>query len=203
MENYTQLLSDIKDWTSSPDMTDAQLDNFITIATSEINRTIRIGGMETETDLTLSAKTVALPTDFRGARGLYIAGSGANYELRYVTPEVLNSFEQNSTGRPRFFTIRNATLVLDATPDESYTAKLHYFQKFTVIDGTTTTNWLTDEAPDALLWGACWACSLFNRDDDQAARFRGLFDNALSELEQSESDKYGPVPVASIEASIP
>ena len=191
METYSQLKSDIKDWTSSPDMTDAQLDNFITVSLSKINRALRIGGMEAESDLTLDAQTVSLPSDFRGARGVYIAASGCDYELRYVTPEVLNSNRYPSTGRPELFTIRNATMVLDKTPDQTYTAKLHYFQKFAVLSDANTTNWLTDEAPDVLLWGACWACSLFNRDDEQAQRFYGLFEQALSELEQSEEDKFG------------
>ena len=202
MENYTQLQTDVKNWLSSPDLTSAEIDNFIVQATAKINRVLRVAGMETSTDLTLDAKEVALPSDFRGARSLYV-DTNNGCEIRYMSPEVLHSLQTTGTGLPKYFTIRGSTLVLDVTPDSSYTGKLHYYAKFDTIDGVTTTNWLTANEPDLLLWGCCLYGAMYIRDDELLQRFNGFFEATLQEIEQANADVYGPAPVMRTESTYP
>lgn len=202
MENYAQLKSDIKSWTSSPDLTDAELDNCITVTISRINREMRFRGMETLADLTVDAQEVALPSDFRGARSLYLDSSEA-IDVRYMPPEVLDSLQRTGTGQPRYFTIRNATIRFDVAPDETYTGKLHYYQKFETLSDSNETNWLTDNAPDLLLWGSCMAASLYTRDDKQMGTFATLYEQALDGLSESDADVHGPAPVMRTEGSYP
>lgn len=202
MENYTQLQADVKNWLSSPDLTSAEIDNFIKQGTAKINRVLRVSGMETSTDLTLDAKEVSLPSDFRGARSLYI-DSGDGYELRFMAPEVLHSLQRSGTGLPKYFTIRGATLVLDVTPDSTYTGKLSYYAKFDTIDGTTTTNWLTANEPDLLLWACCVFGAMYIRDDELLQRFNGFLEATLAEVQESNADVYGPAPVMRTENTYP
>lgn len=204
METYSQLKTDIKSWLARDDLLDTELDNFITIAISRINRKLRISGMETEADLTLDARAVDLPSDFRGLRAIRIDGTSRTVELRYVSPEQLDSMDLTGTGLPSFFTIRGSKLVLNKTPDASYTAKIHYFQKFSPLSDSVTTNWLTDNAPDALLWGALCAAGKYIRDPEVMQTYQAYFDQALTELgEADHMDKYGPAPVMHIEGWTP
>ena len=199
MENYSQLKTDVKSWLARTDLTDPELDNFISIALSRLNRLLRIGGMETESDLTLDAREVDLPDDFRGLRAIRIAGD-STYELRHLSPEQINNRELTGTGLPCFFTIRNSKLVLDKTPDQSYTAKIHYFQKFLPLSDSNTTNWLTDNAPDLLLWGCLCAAGKYIQDPDVMGLYKTNFDEAIAELIESDAfDKIGPAPVMRIE----
>ena len=202
METYSQLKADVSSWLARSDITDAEIDNFIGVATAKINRVLRIGGMETEASLTLDAREVSLPSDFRGLRAIRIDGS-KTYELRYRSPEQINNRELTTSGLPEFFTIRGSTLVLDKTPDQSYTAKIHYYQKFAVLSDANTTNWLTDNAPDVLLWGCLSAAGKYIKDPDVMATYKSSFEEALQELSEEDADSYGPVPVMSIEGSMP
>ena len=203
MESYSQLKTDIKDEIARQDLTDAELDNFLVRAISRINRLLRIGGMETEADVTVDAKTVSLPSDFRGARAFYISSnSGGN--LRYIPPEVMPEFDNGSTGIPTVFTIRNATLVFDKTPDTTYTGKLTYYQKFSNLSDANTTNWLTDNAPDCLFYGALYNACIYTGDSDMASSYKVLFEECIEELKESyETDSYGPAPVMRTEGCYP
>lgn len=203
MESYSQLKTDLKNHMARQDFTDAELDNFIVRATARVNRKLRIGGMETESDITVDAQTVDLPADFRGARALYLDDDEGG-DLRYVTPEVMPEFDNGDTGKPRVFTIRKGKIKFDRSPDQTYTAKLHYYQKFAPLSDSVTTNWLTDEAPDVLFYGALVYAWQFVRDLDQMKLAQAYFDEALAELEEADKkDSFGPAPVMRTEGAYP
>lgn len=203
MENYSQLKTYVKSWLARTDLTDAELDNFISVATSRINRLLRIGGMETTTTLSINSQTVALPSDFRGARSLYLQTSDYA-DLRYMTPDQMNNKLRSGTGRPGFFTIKGANIMVDIAPDQTYSATLDYFAKFDVLDDSNTTNWLTDNAPDVLLWGCLCAAGKYIRDPEVMATYKTYFDEAIDEVSQSdEMDRHGPAPVMRTESNYP
>lgn len=204
MESYSQLKTDIKSWLVRDDLLDSELDNFIAIATARINRKLRIAGMETEADLTLDARVVDLPTDFRGMRAIRIDATSRTVELRYVAPEQLDSMDLTGTGQPAFFTIRGTKLVLNKTPDTTYTAKIHYYQKFSNLSDSVTTNWLTDNAPDVMLYGCLCAAGKYIRDPEVMQTYQAYFDQAIQEASEADGmDKYGPAPVMRTEGWTP
>jgi hypothetical protein len=196
---YSQLKADIRSWLARPDLTDAEVDGFIRIALSRVNRRLRIGGMETIAPLTLNAKVVALPSDFAGLRAIRLDDS----ELRYVTPEHLDDMDAVS-GLPGSFSIVGGSIVLDRSPDTAYTATITYFARFPMLSDSVTTNWLTDNAPDLLLWGALCAAGKYIRDAEIMSMYSAKFDEAMFEVSQAdESDKFGPAPVMKQEGWMP
>lgn len=199
MDSFSTLKTSIRDWLIREDLTDAQCETFIKLALARLNRVLRVAGMETEADVTLDARVVSLPAGFRGLRAIRIQGD-STYELRYYSPEQLDNLELSGTGLPRFFTIRGDNLVLDKTPDQSYTAKLHYYKAFPALSDANPTNWLTDNHPDLLLWAACLEAAKYIRDEEYIALMEGNLSRALDELHEADTfDKIGPAPVMRIE----
>lgn len=194
MNTYSSLKQSIADWLARDDLA-SYIDGFIDIAEARVGLRLRIRAMETTATLSTVAGQdyVALPTGFAGIRGVYRDGSPQS-SMSYYTPEQLNSIA-NTSRAPYAFTIRGDNMVFAGPSDSVYEVELHYYQKFTALSDSNTSNWLTENAPQVLLYAALQAAAEFIRDNEQAERWSALFVRALAEVESAdEGDKFGPAP---------
>lgn len=182
ISNRADLRSQVVDYLGDrSDLTTAQLNQAITLAEAEFNRKLRVLGNEDETDLTLDAKVVPLPSDFKGIRRLYI-DSNPQITLQYLSADNFWRRDAGSTnGLPCIYTIQGdksavtKSIVLSPTPDSSYTGKLLYFGKFELSDDTSTNTILTNHQDLYLVGALKYAFILLQ--DYQAA---GLMDNQMT-----------------------
>lgn len=199
MNTYSTLKDSVASWLAQDNLT-SQIPDFITIAEARTNRKLRIRAMETSTTLSTTAAVayVALPADYMVIRGVYVDGSPSK-ELQYLSPEQLNS-KSNSSAEPKFFTIRGDNMVFAGPCDAVYSIVLHYYAKFAALSDSNTSNWLTANFPQVLLYGALQAAAEFVHDSEETTKWAALYSNAINELVSADEDeKYGPAPVISSE----
>jgi len=108
---------------------------------------------------TSSNKFLALPSDYLAtfSLSLKVSASSSLVFLSQKDVSFLQEFDPSgSTGFPRYYAHFDVdNLILAPTPDQAYTAELHYYYRPPSITQTSDgTSWLGTNAPDVLLY-AC------------------------------------------------
>lgn len=185
--NYDELKTAVSNWLNRGDLT-SYIPDFITFGEADINRRLRILPMEkrVQSDTASGDVYVALPSDFAEAVRITLIGS-PNSELDYKDPTALNRlYKSNTTGPPTIYTIEGTELRLAPATDSIYTLEIRYFAKFAALSDSNTTNWLTANAPDLLLYSALYSAEPFLKNDSRVLIWRGLSDKIFSDLETED-----------------
>lgn len=179
--NYSELQASVASWLNRADLT-ANINDFITLAESQLSRDLKTRQMELKTTLStvVGVNTVALPTDMLEMRRFQVAGS-YNQPLSYRTPDEQSiDFSSNSSGQPIVFTVIGANAELAPIPDAIYSLELTYRQRIPALSDTNTTNWLLTNWPDAYLWASLIAATPFIMNDARLPVWQGLYSQAIS-----------------------
>lgn len=179
--SYSELQASVASWLNRADLT-ANINDFITLAESQLSRDLKTRQMELKTTLStvVGVNTVALPTDMLEMRRFQVAGS-YNQPLSYRTPDEQSiDFSDNSSGQPIVFTVIGANAELAPIPDAIYSLELTYRQRIPALSDTNTTNWLLSNWPDAYLWASLIAATPFIMNDARLPVWQGLYSQAIS-----------------------
>ena len=185
--NYSELKTAVAGWLNRGDLT-SYIPDFITFGEADINRKLRILAMEkrVQSDTASGDVYVALPSDFAEAVRITVIGS-PNRELDYKDPTALHRlYKSNTTGPPKIYTIEGTELRLAPATDSVYTLEIRYFAKFAALSDSNTTNWLTANAPDLLLYAALYSAEPFLKNDPRILIWRGLADKIFDDLETED-----------------
>lgn len=68
------------------------------------------------------------------------------------------------------------------TPDFSYPWEIVYYQQPPLLDTTTTTNWLTEYAPNALLYRALLEATPFLKNDERIGTWKDFYTEEMANL---------------------
>jgi hypothetical protein len=133
-------------------------------------------------------KFLVTPPNFLSVFSLSVLVGGAHKFLDQKDVSFVQSMwpDPTETSVPRYYAqYDDTTFLLGPTPDAAYPAEIHYLYRPTslvdVAAGTKT--WLSDNAPDALLYGALTEGSIFLKaEEGLLARYDQRFVEALSRL---------------------
>jgi hypothetical protein len=184
--NYGTLKTAAADWSVRSGFT-AFMPDFVTAAETIFNygegepgdagyiKPLRCPDMEVlGTALTVDTSFQAdLPSDFLAVKR--VQSTSPVQTMKYADPTWFS--EQYPSGDPGdfvFYTILGNKLIAgqDVTLD--------YLQAIPTITGSDAgTNWLLTKSPNAYLFGTLYLLSIFNKNNDKAATFRGLMSGAL------------------------
>jgi len=188
--NYTDLKTSIGNWLNRSDLS-AYIPDFITLAEAEINRRLRIAAMEkrSRSDTASGDTYVALPSGFLEASRVTIIGA-PNRDLDYKPPSELHKmYESNVGGKPKVYTIEGTELRLAPKTDAIYTVEIRFYEKFAALSDSNLTNWLTDNAPDLLLYSSLSQSELFLKNDPRVATWKSLAEKIFSDIVKEDRDK--------------
>lgn len=139
-------------------------------------------------DLTLNASSVALPTDFGRAVGLYVIAY-PTAPVNRVSADQLATLQQASAGVPSGYDISGANLGLGPTPDQAYEGRLLYRVSGTFLAGDADTNAILKTYPMAYVYGALAELARFIFDPDLEAAREAAFAQAIERINQAELKK--------------
>ncbi len=152
---------------------------------------MRARGLESrDTSITTAAGTeyYTLPSDFLEARNIQRNASGKTVRLRYRTPEQMDyDYSSTTQGEPQVFTIIGTELQLRPIPQSAETIEIAYFGKLAALSDSNTTNWLTTNAPDLLLYGSLVEAEAYLVDDPRIPLWKRLFEDAMAVLNKQEA----------------
>jgi len=199
INNYATLVTAVTNWAARSDTEFTnRIDDFIALAEDRIHygdegqfRTdpLRILGMETAADLTISAQSVAQPTGWLESKRLYI-NTDPLYDVEYMTPDRFwssNAANSNTTGKPIIYTIEGTNFIFAYSPDSTYTGKLLFFKKMDALSSSLTTNWLIINSPGTYLYACILEYALWAEDDGKITKYAALFQGRINALIRQDS----------------
>lgn len=185
--NYTELQASIANFLARDDLT-AQIPDFISLAEARMAREMQARSQEKRATATLTAGDafVSLPTDLRSIR-LVKLNTAPTEVLEYYTPTRVNEiYANNSEGKPKGYTIIGGEIKFAPTPDANYTAEIVYSEGIPDLSDSNLVNIILTRHPDAYLYGALAAASVYLMDDQKTTVYEQLFTRALDEIKREE-----------------
>lgn len=171
--------------------------DFLVILESKINRYIKTLNMSTRVTLdSVDDQTYyGLPPDFRGMRNMQITGNGVNGVSRTVTAKFSSPAKINESrnitplarGDEILYTIINNQFQIEPQLSNQ-SIELVYYRKVPPLTAINTTNWLSDEHPDAYIFGVMVEISSFNKNPESAALWTDRYITALNEIKEDDVD---------------
>ena len=157
----TTLKQAIQDFTENDETTFvSNLNNFIINAEERILKLVDLDYFRKNVTASTTSgnKFLALPDDYLATFSLSIVNSGSNEFLLQKDVNFLQEYSPDPTvtGVPKYYGIFDVdNLILAPTPNQAYSAELHYYYRPQSITATASgTSWFGDNAPDTLLYGS-------------------------------------------------
>lgn len=179
LSTYAELKTAVATWLHRDDLT-SQIDDFIDLAEADYGRRLRIRAMEDSTTSTLSAASLALPTDYLQTRRFSITFSGQPTQIEQVAPELVLGYA--ATGMPERMAVLGDSIYFGPAPDGTYTYLHWFYKKIAALSGSQTTNWVLTNAPDIYLYGSLSAAAPFIKNDARLPMWQKLYDDAVKQL---------------------
>jgi len=192
LSTFTELKDAIADWLDRSDLT-ARIPDFITLAEARLNRDLRIRPMEVRSSMetTSGQQYFNLPGGYIQMRNIQL-NTNPTAPLEYITPEMLDRlYGSSTTGKPRAYSLIGDEIQLAPIPDSDYTVEMAFYEKFTALgdgtSGTVTSNWLTTNAPDVLLYGALLEAEPFIKNDERIGLWLNAYNGAVKKIQDADA----------------
>ncbi len=165
-----------------------ELDRMINNAERKIATELKVQGFNNFVTGTMvvGQSTYQKPDRWRETLSINI-GTGVDNNTRKVLftrdYEYLRTYwpDSTQTEEPIFYSDYGYDHFLIApTPDEAYPWEIAYFQLLPLLDEENQTNWLTEIAPQLLLYGTLLECTPFLKDDKRIATWERYYDRAAA-----------------------
>jgi len=193
ISTVSELRTAITNWLDRSDIDSARVNEFITLAETRIAKRLRVRGVEerSTTSLVASQEYYSLPSDFLEARNVQINTNPVR-KLKYLTPEQMDyQYGSTTSGTPCAYTIIGEEIQLKPIPSTTDSMEIAYFKKLPALTDSATTNWLTTNAPDLLLYASLLEASLYLVDDIGAKKWGDALNEAMmTHNRESETGRY-------------
>jgi len=174
-----------------------QLPSIINTAERRIARELKIQGFinVVTSAMVANQRAYAKPDRWRETISMSIGtGTGNNTRvfLKEMSYEAAGTYwtSMSTASVPRFYADYDyENWLISPTPAAAYPWEILYWELPPLLDDTTTTNWLTDYAPNALLHGALVEMFGFVRNDEDMAKWKAEFDRDMGALAGEDLQK--------------
>jgi len=182
---YATLKSDIAGWLLRDDLT-AAIPSFVRLAEAAIRRDLRIRQMLRTSTMTLTAQSMALPSDFLEMERITI-DSDTEWLLQYLPPASLySSAAYRDTGSPAYYTVEGDYLVVAPPPTDSPDALISYYRPYDALTDDADTNWLLTNAYDVYLYGSLAHASPYIKEDERVQVWVAGYSSAIAALKRRD-----------------
>ncbi len=189
---FDSLKADVQKYLERGGVTDTtvyeQIPSLIGLAERAIARALKVTGTMNvvTTALVAGTSTYAKPDRWRKNVSMeYEVGTDPNKTREPIytrSYEYCREYWPNVAlqGAPLFYADYDyANWLIVPTPDANYQMQIIYYQQPPLLDDSTQTNWLTEYAPNALLYRTLLETEPFLKNDSRMGTWRGLYDEAI------------------------
>lgn len=200
---YTTLQNDVRSYLerggslATDPLVFAQIPNLITLAERRISRDLKIQGFQTVvvTNLQTGVAVLAKPDRWRETISMNI-GTGVNNNTRAQVftrdYEYCRSYwpDETEVDQPLFYADYNySNWLLVPTPDEDYPIEILYYELPALLDENNQTNWLTEFAPNLLLYATLLEATPFLKNDERIPVWQAMYAQAAQALQEEDMKK--------------
>lgn len=197
---YASLVTDLQGYLQRYDATIlSQIPRFIMLSQQAVARDLKILGFREEVtgafDTTVQTTgLMAKPVNWRKNIAFYVS-TGASFNVH--SPVLFRGYEYVRTvyadpsivGKPRYYADADWNhWLIGPSPDVSVAPyfKIAYYGILAQLDNTTQTNWLTDNAPDWLLYRCLLEAAGFVKTDERIPTWENRYEKATQSLLKQE-----------------
>lgn len=188
---YAQLKTAIQDYTENTET--SFVTNLPTFIRAAEDRIFKLVDLEVFRKNATSAMTqddqyLSLPTDFLAFFSLSITNTTSKEFLLHKDVNFIQEYNPNSstTGTPKYYAIFDVdNVILAPTPDNNYICELHYYYRPASLTAgaESGTTWLSDNAPNALLYGSLVEAYIYMKGEpDMLQLYEKQFTEAMTRI---------------------
>ena len=149
-----------------------QIPTFIMLAEFEIAEMMKSLGQQQVVQSTMQVNNAVIPKPARWRKtvSMNITVNGVLQAVNLRKYEYLRNYAPDSTvtGVPLYYADYDYDNWLVApTPDDSYDFEVLYYERLVPLSSTTQTNWITQNAPNAMLYGTLLQAMPFLKNDQR------------------------------------
>lgn len=165
---------------------------FITLCEFEIAQYIKtLGQMEVvDANMNIGNPVIAKPARWRKTVSMTLSKSGLKQPILLRKLEYLNAYAQDvtATGTPLYYADYDFEhWIVAPTPDQAYAFEALCYTRLQPLSSAYQTNWLTQNAPNAMLFGTLKQTAPFLKNDARMALWKQMFDEALAALKTEDT----------------
>lgn len=201
---YAQLKTAIQDYTENTETSFVtNLPTFIRAAEDRIFKLVdlEIFRKNATSALTQSDPYLSVPTDYLASFSLSITNSSSKEFLLQKDVNYIQEYNPNpaTTGTPKYYAFFDKdNFIMAPTPDSNYAVELHYYYRpASLTAGSDSgTTWLSDNAPNALLYGSLVEAYIYMKgEQDMLQMYEKQFTEAMTRIKdlaeaRENSDAY-------------
>jgi hypothetical protein len=186
---YDSLVENIQSYLERTDTaTLDRIPQFIMLAEQIIASEIKFLGnlVVVGSNMVLGEATIAKPARWRKTVSMNVTVAGDRQPVLLRTYEYLREYWPNpsSTDVPLFYCDYDYEHWLIApTPAAAYSYEVLYYERNQPLDSTNQSNWFTEYAPQALLYGSLLQAMPFLKNDERIPMWQSQYDKIIAVLQ--------------------
>ena len=194
---YGSLAADIESYLERTDTaTVDKIPTFIMLAEQVIASQIKFLGNLTVNESTMvqGDPVIAKPARWHKTVSMNVTVDGVRSPIFLRKYEYLREYWPEATNEdvPKFYADYDYTHWLIApTPADAYTFEVLYYERVQPLDVSNQTNWFTQYAPQALLYGSLLQAMPFLKNDERMAMWRAEYDLIINTLKTEDLQRIG------------
>jgi hypothetical protein len=171
-----------------------QIPRLINLAERRIARELKVQGLINVITSTMQPGLAVYPKPDRWRTTVsFNYGVGNQYQQRFPRSyEYVRSYWPNrdETGVPLFYADYDYNnWIVSPTPDLAYPFEVLVYQLLPLLDDANQTNWLTDYAPQVLLYASLLEATPFLKNDERIAVWQSMYDRSAQALNGEDLSK--------------
>lgn len=202
---YDSLIESVKQYLERKDpSTVEQIPTFITLCEFEIAQQIKTLGQLQVAESTMEGgnPVIAKPARWRKTVSMNVVVNGSRNPVYLRKYEYIKSYAPNAsvTGQPLYYSDYDYEhWLVGPTPDQDYSFEVLYYERIAPLSSENQTNWLTQNAPNAMLFGTLLQAMPFLKND-QRQIFQQKYDQAMNMLKTEDVTRVGDRQTIAIES---
>lgn len=194
---YDSLVDDIQTYLERTDTATIQkIPTFIMLAEQVIAAELKFLGNTTvaESNMIQGEPVIDKPARWRKTVSMNVTVNGVKYPILLRKYEYLREYwpESTDTGIPKYYADYDYTHWLVApTPADDYEYEVLYYERLQPLDSTNQSNWLTQYAPQALLYGTLLQAMPFLKNDERIAMWQAQYTQIMNVLKTEDVSRVG------------
>ena len=194
---YDSLVDDVATYLERTDTaTLDKIPQFIMFAEQIIASELKFLGNLTVADSAMVANNPVLdkPARWRKTVSMNVVVDGERMPVLLRKYEYLREYwpDETQTGTPAYYCDYDYTHWLVApTPASAYTFQVLYYERNQPLDSSNQSNWFTQYAPQALLYGSLLQAMPFLKNDERIPVWQSMYDKSIALLKQEDLLRVG------------
>ncbi len=194
---YTSLFNDISSYLERTDTaTLDKIPTFIMLAEQTIASEIKFLGNLTvnESNMVSGNPVITKPARWRKTVSMNVTVDGVRQPVFLRTYEFMRQYwpDESEEGAPKYYGDYDYThWLVVPTPAAAYVFEVIYYEEVQPLDATNQTNWFTQYAPQAMLYGSLLQAMPFLKNDERMPLWRAEYDKIVAQLKTENVQRLG------------